>query len=414
MGMLIMKKIITVLSAVLIIVSLFTACGGNGANDLGATNAKVEKFVEHVLANAYADAIKLYNTEIIGNAALEQEAEDCMRTYLQNIEEEILSGVCTPDDAKVKQSTLYRVYSSTDCGLDDYDTLSENIDQALASKVAYQSGLSLMENQNYIDAIKEFEKVLAKDTNYTDALLKKGDAVTEYKKGITQKVDEKTAQKDYWAAITVLKDAVAVLPEDSDLLAQLNTCERTYIQKAVENAETTFTDYTQYEQALAVIQAALQHYPEDATLLAKREYYLTFEPVNLYDMTSIRGEVNTRSTDTDIYNNQYEKCFWIGYGDWSIWSGDVDVDYDLKATYNRFTATIYSRSTKKEAAQFLITIKGDGKTLYENTIKDTERAFDVEIDVTGVSELSLVIQRLGGAISYGIGISNMLLQKTTK
>lgn len=413
-----MKRKNVFVLAVLAVALLLGSCAflpkGMGAASLGAKDATVQRFVNHILDNSYAEAIKVYNTEIVGNAALEKEAEDCVGTYLEKIEDDILSGECTTDEAEIKQSTIQKIYNSTACSPDEYDQLSENIQKALASKVAYQSGISLMESKNYVDAIAEFEKVLPDDTNYTDALLKKEESVQTYKEELSKKVEDALEEKDFLTAIALLEDAAAVLPEDSDILSQLNTCQKNYILKVTEDAAAVFTDYTKYEQALEVIQAALQNDPENETLIAKREYYLSYQPVSLYDMEAVRGETNKLSTDTDTYNNEYEKCFWMGYGEYMIWSGEIDIDYDLNKQYNLFTAKIYGRSGKTDAGQFRVTIIGDGKKLYEKTVKDNGRAVDLSVDVTGISEMSLRVDMVVNPITSGIGLTDMYLQKTAK
>ncbi len=91
-----------------------------------------------------------------------------------------------------------------------------------------------------------------------------------------------------------------------------------------------FADYTKYEEALKIIQSGLQNYPEEQILQDKRNYYQSFAPVNLYDLDAVKGEASTHDTDTGTYKDEYSKYFWIGYGDWSIWSGDTDITFDLK------------------------------------------------------------------------------------
>lgn len=419
------KKVLAFICAIVLVFS-FTACGkpeenANG-DDSGLTedsfdvsNAEVKDFATYLSENAYEDAITQYNEKIAGNAELEMEAAECIKIYMENTTTGILAGDYTEKEAKVRNTTAEKIYTSTNCEISEYDTLTDNIEQALNSKVAYESGVSLLASQNYIDAIAEFDKVLENDCNYSDAMQQRTNAIDSYKAKVVGDADACVAENDYPGAIDILKKAVEVLPEDSELLTKLNTSEKNYIAKTLTDAEAAFTDYTKYEDALTIIRATLQYYPDDQSLTEKRDYYNSFAPVNLYDMKSVKGKAAAKENDTDTYNNEYTKCFWVGYGNWAIWSDPTNIVYDLKGAYNTFSAKIYGRSTKTDAGYYSVTIYGDGTKLYENAkVLDNAKAFDISVDVTGVSELSLVINKEDGSVTSGVGITNMILQRTAK
>lgn len=413
-----MRKISVFILLCAAIFLCITGCQKSETGDISDSLSKpVHKFAESLLSNAYSDAISIYNDEIAGNSGSEQEAADYMASFLEEIESGILSGAYSESDAKAKMATVKNVYSKINCEIDGYESLVESVDQALASKVAYKSGIALFEQKNYKDALVELEKVLPDDSDYADAAEKYFTAVENYKNEIKSSAETSTSDGDFLTAIDAYKQAVEILPEDSDLHAWLNTCEKEYISGVISDAEKAFSDYTKYEDALKIIQAALQYYPDDPSLIEAREKYGLFAPMNLYDMAAVKGETSTCETDTDTYKQEYTKCFWIGYGDWGIWSGETDITFDLKGIYNNFSATIYGRSTKTEADHYSVIIYGDGKKLYENLdIVDNGKAFDISADVTGVSDLTIVMKHstYSGPVTSGIGISNMILQRTVK
>ena len=82
-------------------------------------------------------------------------------------------------------------------------------------------------------------------------------------------------------------------------------------------------------------------------------------------MKKMKGDASKLETDEDIYDNEYEKSFWSGYGSYSIWY-DTDVTFNLNKAYNTFTATLYSRSSKNEAQYMTAEIYADGKVIYQN------------------------------------------------
>ncbi len=413
-----MKKQMISIGLVLAVLISFAACsggdGGLSAKDLGVTDKKIEMFADHVLKDQYAEAIDFYNKEISGNSQLETEAASCLQQYLTEIEANAFAGKYDDTQARTKENTVEKVYLSTNCKPDRYEELKAGIQDAFASKVAYKSGVSLLEAGNYADAIAEFSKVSPRDSDYTTALEKKAQATETFKSQILKKAKDYQSGQDFVKAIEILKNGASVLPEDVDIRAEITTCEKTHIQSIVAEAESVFTEYTKYEDALKLIQSGLQYYSDSQTLLDKREYYQSYVPMNLYDMDAVKGEAATYEVDKDTYNNEHKKSFYVGYGEWSIWSGETNITFDLKGQYNRFTATVYGRSTKNESDTYGVILYGDGKVLYENTdIRDNERPFQIEADVTGVSDLTVVMRRVeGGVITRGIGLTDMILQKT--
>ena len=390
------KQMISIGLVLAVLISLAACSGGDGglsAKDLGVTDKKIEVFADHVLKDQYAEAIDFYNKEISGNSQLETEAASCLQQYLTEIEANAFAGKYDDTQARTKENTVEKVYLSTNCKPDRYEELKAG---------------------NYADAIAEFSKVSPRDSDYTTALEKKAQATETFKSQILKKAKDYQSGQDFVKAIETLKNGASVLPEDVDIRAEITTCEKTHIQSIVAEAESVFTEYTKYEDALKLIQSGLQYYSDSQILLDKREYYQSYVPMNLYDMDAVKGEAATYEVDKDTYNNEHKKCFYVGYGEWSIWSGETNITFDLKGQYNRFTATVYGRSTKNESDTYGVILYGDGKVLYENTdIRDNERPFQIEADVTGVSDLTVVMRRVeGGVITRGIGLTDMILQKT--
>lgn len=414
-----MQKFLAIICAFVLLFS-FTACGNveenvNGnesgieGDDFNVSNTEVKDFATYLSENAYEDAINQYNENIAGNAELEMEAADCVKTYMENTVTGILAGKYTEKEAKVRSTTAEKIYTATNCEISEYDTLTESLTQALNSKVAYESGVSLLDSQNYVDAIAEFDKVLENDCNYSTASEKRTEAIDSYKVKVIGDADSRVNANDYPGAIDILKKAVEVLPEDSELLTKLNTSEKNYIAKTLTDADAIFTDYTKYEDALAIIRATLQYYPEDASLIKKRDYYNSFALVNLYDMDAVKGTLDKETTDTDIYNNAYTKCFYIGY------RSDETATYSLNAEYNNFSTKVYGRCAENKASQCTLIITGDGKILYENyNIADNGKAFDINLDITGIDELTIFMEAGGSFDSEGYGMTNTIVQRTEK
>ncbi len=376
--------------------------------------SSVEEFKNNLTSGAYNEALEIFDEQIYGNAKLEAEASKAISTLLIDMNDSILNGTASESDAKVLISTVEKVYNNINCEIENYSELQENINSSLASKAAYKAGIALFDSKNYADAIAELKKVVSGDADHASAQAKIAEASNLYKLGIINAADAAIAVGDHMKAINVLKEAVEIVPDDSDLAAKLTVCEKNYISDTIARAEAAFIEYTDYEDSLAIINAALQNYPVDEKLNEKKAYYSEFAPTYVYDMKKLKGFADTLDTDKDIYGNSYEKSFWVGFRN-TIWH-ETDVSYNLNKKYNTFTATIYCRSQKNDVQNMTVEIYADGKIIYQN-LKIADNAtqpFSINFDVTGISELRIVLGRSNGAIGSGIGMTDMILQKTEK
>ncbi len=380
------------------------------------TDSQINDFINLIKSGEYLKAVEYYNTEIFGNYSHEYDSEQEILNLLDSLYSDILNGTKGLSDSDKLLTTIDRVMSDTDFSIDSYQEKKISIETALLSKVSYKSGCELENLKNYSDAISEYQKVIKEDSDYSSAQ----DAIKRCISNIKEEVFSSTAalveNNNFTDAISKLKELSALIPNDDEILSKITTYEKTYIKNTISESEKVFVNpETDYAQALSIINAGLQHYKDNEELNSKKTYYDSFAPINLYDMKKLKGSASSYDTDSDIYGNDYSKCFWTGYDSWMIWH-DTDISYNLNNDYNRFTATIFSRSKSNDTQEMTVIIYGDGKPLYENySIKDNStKAFGVEINVTGISELRIVLTRNGGGICNGIGMTNMIVQKTVK
>lgn len=411
---------------VLAVLLTFAACGDEGASEasekqeaasesapvFSVEHKEVKRFLRYLDDSAYADAIALYNEEITGNAVLEQETSGLLAAYLQDIEAGVLAGRYSDQEAKTKTTTVDNIVSQISCTVEDYEQLTESIDLALASKVAYRSGVALMEQGNYKDAIAELAKVLPEDADYADAAQRYASAVENYKNAVKSTADASIAKGDYITAIDAYQQAAAVLPEDSDVLVWLNTCEKNYVADVIAQANAAFTDYTQYQQSLAVISAALQYYPDNGDLLERKEYFSSFAPVAIttlreYDNYNMEIE---EAVEDPLGNNHKDAMQMQNY-----YAYDTGyVVYLLEGNYNKLTFTVFGTnpgSTYMTGVSVRDYTSGNydtSITLYENQdIRCSVLPFEVEVDVTGVQMVRLWCKE-------GVAIADCTVQRTVK
>lgn len=183
--------------------------------------------------------------------------------------------------------------------------------------------------------------------------------------------------------------------------------EEKYVEAQVNAADKAFTDYTKYNDALRIIKAALQKYPQNATLKLKKDYYQGFAPRYLSSMTPYDKTVWFKSLDNDkdIFGEVHTNC--IVKDNSAQWA---HATYDLSAKYNTFSAIAYPRFYEGEATDGYIKIYVDGECQYSNTnIPPNSRPFSISLDVTGAMDIK---------IEYNwdstVGLAEARVQKTTK
>ena len=214
---------------------------------------------------------------------------------------------------------------------------------------------------------------------------------------------------DYVSAIRTLETILIDFPNANDVKEKIQEYEERHVKSILKNASAVFvTPSEDYGDALKIINGGLQYYPENQELKNAKNLYSKYAPLNLYDMKPFRGELEKYQTDTDTYGNSHTKSFRTARYTESI------AYYDLKGEYNKFTATIYGRDDSTEPAVSVLRIVGDGAVLYENSsVSETCRPFKIDIDLTGVQELSIYMEQYS-IWSDGIGMTDVILQKTAK
>lgn len=405
-----MKRWVKSTTALLSAIILFLLCGCSVETtaDFGVSDSNVKVFLQHVMEENYVGAVSTYKETLIGNAKLEAEAETALINYMDSLKQGVFAGTYTQADIDIKSVTLQKVCSQTECAQEEYSVFCGTVQVALDSRASFLSGNSLFDSGNYADAIAAFEGVLPEDVDYATAVQKKEQAVENYRKGVLEESKAFVDEGKFTDAVALLKKAVTVLPKDSAIAAELNTCSKTHIAKIIADAKTTFSDYTKYSEALSIINSGLQQYPEDTTLVAERNYYNQFVPVNVYDLEPIRGSLFSIRTAEDIFGNSYSKCFLFS-------DGDEQATYYLNKSYNTLEFKIFGYSHEMNPRILNLTIYGDGKELYSNfKISAGSKIFSVKLDVTGIDELEIKGDHGFSILDEGYYITDMILQRTAK
>ena len=384
---------------------------GANENDPPQTDNEVisvEAFLKLVAGSEYAKAIEYYNNNLEGNLSFETDARVGIENQIVEINVKVLSGEYKESDVDIRLSVIDKVVKGTDITPVDYQKSLDKIEASLDSKSAYNAATELEALKNYADAIEQYRLVIEGDSNYANAEQAIIRCTTAHKQAIFDKAQTLAASADYSGAISALRTLAAILPDDNEVQTKITVYEKMHINTAITNAENAFVKTTEdYQKALDYINGALQFYPENEALLEKKTYYSKFRPVDLYNMTPIKGGLEKQTNMTSTYNEKYSNCFVI---DSSMYKRAT---YVIDSKYNVFTATIFGCSSNTAGRSNYLMIYCDGVLVYENTrILDNGKSFEISIDLTGVNELEIYMEQTTS--SSGYGLSNMILQRTAK
>jgi len=374
----------------------------------------VQTFYIYVIGSEYAKAIDCYTQSIYGNYALESAAAEILEGICEQLHTDVLQGSADKKTAEIQLAVMDKIVEETNLPFYTYEAVKEEIDDALASKAAFLAGSELQKLENYVDAMKEFSKVLEEDSNYASAMAAVADCTARMKAESFAAAESLASAKKYSEAIDSLKNLLAVLPDDEEVAGKISVYTLTHIRTAIKDAETAFVTADDYGKALEHINAALQFYPEHEELLAKKDYYHSFAPVALaslkqYDTSGTYGPTFL-STEEDPMGNIHKDVF-------RTWSSSYEyawVVYILDGKYNKLTFTVYGTEpsdTHLSSASIRDYSKGDydlSTYIYvDETLKRNVMPFQVEIDVTGVKMIRVYVK-------HGIAISDAVVQKTVK
>lgn len=410
------KKTIVFVIIFLLCPTLIFGCGQRQkkvAKYADIENKEVSIFISYIEEGEYLDAINYYNQDINGNHLLESEVEE----YLNKLHEDIVKGVydntLEVSAAKAKKGTIGKVLEGINHSIDCV-SLDDKFDEALASKVAFSSGSTFFEAEDYKDAIIEYRKVSEWDIDYQVAQEKLSEAESAYKTLVITDAEKLANEKKFTEGNLIINEALTILPDDSDLLVKLNVYSKNYINDAIKQAETAFANNIDYSSALKFIRQAQQQFPDDADLKAKEDYYNLFIPISIFTLEPyVKGDgIPKRKQIKDNLGNTYEEGFYAPSS-----SDKLYEVYDIGSKYNILSGTIGILPNSSTDSKALIRIIGDEEILWEkNDINGSFKPQQISVDITGITDLRIEMKR--GKYFYSENdaplFADVTLQRTEK
>lgn len=196
-------------------------------------NNPIVKFKNDIENNNYVEATHIYNTRISGNI----DKENSIKSYLKNeVDNTYKSFVNEKIDFEEAENILETIKST---GLVP-DDVNGAIDKSAAlnnSRTSFSKADGFLKNKDYLNAIKEYKKVIPNDKNYNEAKNQIEKNQIKYKEQVLKTADKYASEKDYDKAVSLMNEATSIMPNDSDFIAKLSV----YAQQ-IQNEQLVIVD----------------------------------------------------------------------------------------------------------------------------------------------------------------------------
>ena len=146
------------------------------------------------------------------------------------------------------------------------------------SRTNFSTAEEFFAKGDYPEAMKYYRLVTNADSNYDAARTRLTEAQDKYRQNKLGEASALADSGDYTGAVVILRDALTVLPGDSNLTQQVTVYEKANVDQIKNNALSSAATYAEsgdYLGAIAVLEAYLETNPGDATITNKISEYET-------------------------------------------------------------------------------------------------------------------------------------------
>ena len=180
------------------------------------TNNPVKKFLTLSNKNKYDEAFLVYDEKVKGNTDKEAQLKEALEKDIKDILDNFTNNSQDYDQVTL---TLNNMKKTNLLNKKVKDTLKQ-IDSLHSSRVSYGKGLEFKKLESYAEAVEAFNKVIESDENYEKAQEEIVGLKKDYKNIITDQIEASAQNKEYDDVLRIIKEALNIIKDDGDLLAQ--------------------------------------------------------------------------------------------------------------------------------------------------------------------------------------------------
>lgn len=399
------KHLIGILAAVLsVIVAAIVLIAVNANKPLsnGMTKAEGEEALAAGIAcldNGEYESAMEYFLQLLPDSKQYSEAQSLLLQSQNSYRSEILNRVNSHLTSK-EYDTAFGLISKAQELLPNDPELSSVYDTAYT---AYRSSVleqvdSYVLDDQYELALEYLNGIQSKFPN--DAVLQDSYSTTrsayyaEVRSEAIGQADNYVADNDYANAIKTINTALNKIGEDEELSARLTIYTNTFKDNIMQQIDSVYAE-SGYDAVITLLKNAISVLPEDSSLKQEYSLWISRSPVSLTDLEyySKSGTIQTNfSLDCkDNFGTSYPSC--ISPYD----SGTPYIEYFLGGEYAKFSGVLYVTSHAKSINSShynwgiaTVSIYGDDALLYTHTgFSPKDNPLEITVDISGVDFLKI-------------------------
>lgn len=359
---------------------------------------------------SYVEAKELYNISVSEKNKKATNIYNFLKEELVNLETGYIEETMAYDQ------TLVRIQAINDMNIlnaAEVTKVLDHINELRTSRKAYIDGKQFVADKEYEAGVRELRKVIAEDKDYAAAQELLINTSILYKEVLFASVKEVSEKEGFSTAISLLNEALEIIPNDADIKAevskyesQITTQQKQQADEMIVQAE-TLANEGKYQEAIVLLNKAKEMITDTSKIEEKIETYEAYLPVSMFDMTTYfnNGDISytewTPGADYDNLNSsQYTRGwkFSIESNGWytnDSYSYSRKIAYVLDGKYTNFIGTLATTFDSKDKIENLygadMKVYGDGKLLWEGYVKGGIRPIQFDIDVTDILEVEIVL-----------------------
>ncbi|MBR3533617.1 MAG: hypothetical protein IKN80_07035 [Clostridiales bacterium] len=383
-----------------------------GSNPLDSYGSRIlENITEiEISRDAFEDAETLFASSNYSEALLEYRLviredpnyetaqtriDECIENYKTEMMQEA-ADYAGSNNYESAIDTLNELTAVIGSDSDVTDALNNYYDQH--SDYLFQTAQEMADSQQYDEAIsflEENNEYIVDETQYDLT-------VAEYEDSAAQlllqsnNVAELVSSGDYDNAFSILNTIGQLYPNAESYIQQLSETEDAYTEAELAIIQ-GFIDDSDYESAYDECVSALNRVPGRSELVTQRDYCEQRLPVSL-DVCFNSGEtmydISAGEIVTDLFGNSYDagsNCFVFYEDNDFTLSIAGTADYYLNCNYDVLTLAITPEDeyTDGYTGTPVFRIYGDDDVIYEQTVSNRSTPTEFEVNVSGVTWLTL-------------------------
>lgn len=213
---------------------------------LSGCTSEQEEITEALDNKNYQEALQIYNSWDMDDDE-RSDFVSAMRTELSEAVSKYADNSISYEDATSIVNTVHEMYLS-ELSMEEASAYAE-IQSLKTSKDMFQAGEDALVNNDYLTAIRSFEKVISLDGNYSIAQQKASDAQNTYVDAVLAEAQSHVDKKSYDAALDVLNQAATELPGIDKITNKISDLK---VERVLSNAEGA-AKAGDYENALVML-----------------------------------------------------------------------------------------------------------------------------------------------------------------